>query len=372
MLKAHGDYILPENVPANEFLNLEGDKISTSRNWAVWLHEYLVDFVDQQDALRYVLTANAPETKDNDFAWKDFQARNNNELLAILGNFVNRVLVLTSKYYGGKVPKPNKLLEVDKAILDEIVNSKKQVEAQLDVFRFRDALKEAMNLARAGNKYLTDTEPWKMVKVDPERVKTIMYVCLQVTANLSVICEPFLPFTAKKIRDFLGIHDISWKDAGKISFLSEGHATFEPSLLFRKIEDAEIQAQVDKLHKTKEESSKTASVTPQKEEVTFDDFGKMDIRVGTILEAEKVANTTKLMKLKIDTGIDQRTVVSGIAEYYKPDEVIGKQVCILVNLKPRPLKGIESKGMILMAQQSDGKLVFVSPTIITNNGAEVR
>ncbi len=372
MLKAHGDYILPENVPANEFLNLEGDKISTSRNWAVWLHEYLVDFKDQQDVLRYVLTANAPETKDNDFSWKDFQARNNNELLAVFGNFVNRVLVLTSKYYGGVIPQPNDLQDIDKAILAEIGNAKKLIEENLEIFRFRDALKEAMNLARAGNKYLTDTEPWKLQKENPERVKTILNCCLQVTANLAILFEPFLPYSSKKIRSFLQLDSQKWSDAGNCEIMKAGNHIKEPQLLFRKIEDEEIAAQIEKLHKTKAEQAKTTNVAPQKQEIEFDDFGKMDIRVGTILEAEKVPNTTKLMKLKLDTGIDQRTVVSGIAEHYKAEEIIGKQVCILVNLKPRTLKGIESKGMILMAQDENGVLKFVSPESVTSNGADIR
>jgi len=372
MLKAHGDYILPENVPANEFLNLEGDKISTSRNWAVWLHEYLIDFKDQQDVLRYCLTANAPETKDNDFTWKDYQARNNNELLAIYGNFVNRVLVLITKYYGGIVPQLTELLEIDNALLSEITNAKKLVEDNIETFRFRDALKEAMNLARAGNKYLTETEPWKVIKENPERVKTILYCCIQVTANLSLICEPFLPASSLKIRKFLNLEASTWNEAGNKSIIKPGSKINEPELLFRRIEDSEILAQTEKLHNTKQEKAIESKVSSQKEEIEFDDFTQMDIRTGTILEAEKVPNTTKLMKLKIDTGIDQRTVVSGIAEYYSAEQIIGKQICILVNLKPRMLKGIESKGMILMAQDENGKLLFVSPENKSNNGAEIR
>ena len=372
MLRAHGDYILPENVPANEFLNLEGDKISTSRNWAVWLHEYLVDFKDQQDVLRYCLTANAPETKDNDFSWKDFQARNNSELLAIYGNFVNRVLVLTTKYYDGIVPEPGDLQDIDQTVLSEIENAKKLVEDNIENFRFRDALKEAMNLARAGNKYLTETEPWKTVKENPERVKTILYCCLQITANLSIICEPFLPFSSHKIKSIIGFEAKTWSEAGNKSIVKPGHKINEPELLFRRIEDSEIQAQIEKLHSTKKIETHKTSVSEQKSEIEFDDFGKMDVRTGTILEAEKVPNTAKLMKLTIDTGIDTRTVVSGIAEYYKAEEVIGKQVCLLANLKPRMLKGIESKGMILMAQNADGSLVFVSPEVKTNNGADIR
>jgi len=372
MLKAHGGYILPENVPANEFLNLEGNKISTSRNWAVWLHEYLEDFKDMQDTLRYVLTANAPETKDNDFSWKDFQARNNNELVAIYGNFVNRVLVLTSKYYEGIVPAPGILEDIDKALLDEIGNAKKLIEENLEVFRFRDALKEAMNLARAGNKYLTETEPWKQVKTNPARVETIIHVCLQVTANLAILFEPFLPFTSQKLRQFMNLPQVKWSAAGDKSIVKAGHKVSEPSLLFRKVEDDEVQKQVDKLHASQASTEIKTEVTTQKQEVEFDDFTKMDIRVATILHAELVPKTTKLMKLTLDTGIDQRTVVSGIAEHYKPGDVIGKQVCLLANLKPRPLKGIESKGMILMAQDSDGKLVFISPEAKTINGSEIR
>jgi len=372
MLKAHGDFILPENVPANEFLNLEGDKISTSRNWAVWLHEYLEDFKDQQDVLRYVLTANAPETKDNDFSWKDFQARNNNELLAIFGNFVNRVLILTDKYYQSKVPVPSKLNDIDTALLAEIANSKKLIEDNIETFRFRDALKEAMNLARSGNKYLTETEPWKVIKTEPERVKTILYTCMQVTANLAIMLDPFLPFSCEKLRGFLNMAKPTWQEAGNAEILKPGHETKLPELLFRRIEDAEIQVQIEKLHKTKEQTNTQSSCNPQKPTIEFDDFVKMDIRVGTILEAEKVANTTKLMKLKIDTGIDQRSVVSGIAEYYSPQQIIGKQVCILVNLKPRPLKGIESQGMILMAQNNDGRLIFIAPEEKSDDGGEIR
>ena len=372
MLKAHGGYILPENVPANEFLNLEGNKISTSRNWAVWLHEYLEDFKDQQDVLRYVLTANAPETKDNDFSWKDFQARNNNELVAILGNFVNRVLVLTNKYYDGIVPQSGNHESNDVALLNEITNSKKLIEENLEVFRFRDALKEAMNLARAGNKYLTETEPWKMIKENPARVETILNVCMQVTANLSILLEPFLPFTCAKLKKAMSLTGLKWADGGKKELIKAGQLVEQAPLLFRKIEDAEINAQVQKLHKSQDQTEESPSSTPQKTEIEFDDFTKMDIRVATILHAEKVANTTKLMKLTLDTGIDQRTVVSGIAEHYSPDQIIGKQICVLVNLKPRPLKGIESKGMVLMTENAEGKLIFVSPEISANNGAEIR
>ena len=373
MLKAEGSYILPENVPANEFLNLEGDKISTSRNWAVWLHEYLEDFPGKEDVLKYTLTANAPETKDNDFTWKDFQARNNNELVAVLGNFVNRALVLTQKYYEGEVPALGKLNEVDQAALAEIGKLKLEVEKSLDNYRFREALKLAMDLARLGNKYLADEEPWKVVKTDEERVKTVMNICLQITANLTIILEPFLPFSMEKLRGFINFEKLDWSELGRTDLLPAGHKTNKPELLFEKIEDSTIEAQVQKLLDTKKanEAAETKA-NPVKENCTFDDFMKMDIRTGTILEAEKVAKTKKLMKLKVDTGIDQRTVVSGIAEYYSPEEIIGKQVSILVNLEPRMLKGIESQGMILMAEDADGTLKFVSPETMIQNGSEVR
>ena len=373
MLKAEGTFNLPENVPANEFLNLEGDKISTSRNWAVWLHEYLEEFKDKQDILRYVLTATAPETKDNDFTWKDFQARNNNELVAVLGNFVNRAVVLTQKYYGGIVPASSAFNDYDKEVLNEIASIFKKVEDALDTFKFREALKEAMNLARLGNKYLADTEPWKLAKTDPERVKNIMNVSLQITANLAIIFTPFLPFTAEKIFRMINISNNSWSVGGKVDLLPAGHKINQPELLFEKIEDSKIQEQLDKLQKTKvqnAEESKTAN--PAKEDITFDDFTKMDIRIGTILEAEKVAKTKKLMKLLVDTGIDKRIVVSGIAEFYNPEDIVGKQVSIIVNLAPRKIKGIESQGMILMAENSDGKLSFVSPVENVKNGSEVR
>ena len=373
MLKAEGSYILPENVPANEFLNLEGDKISTSRNWAVWLHEYLVDFKDKQDVLRYTLTANAPETKDNDFTWKDFQARNNNELVAILGNFVNRAIVLTHKYYDGAVPAQGELTDYDKETLAEIPVLVKKVEDALDNFKFREAVKEAINLSRLGNKYLADMEPWKLMKTDPERVKTIMNIALQITANTAILIEPFLPFTAKKMQAMLNLDGLTWADCGKLDFLSEGHMVNKPELLFEKIEDETIQDQLDKLEQTKidnEVANKTAA--PAKENIEFDDFVKMDIRVGTILEAEKVAKTKKLLQLKVDTGIDQRTVVSGIAEFFKPEEIIGKQVSILVNLAPRKIRGIESQGMILMAEDATGKLEFVAPANAVKEGSEVK
>ncbi|MBN2744264.1 MAG: methionine--tRNA ligase [Marinilabiliaceae bacterium] len=373
MLKAEGSFILPENVPANEFLNLEGDKISTSRNWAVWLHEYLEDFKDKQDVLRYVLTAAAPETKDNDFTWKDFQARNNNELVAILGNFVNRAVVLTQKYYEGKIPTAGQLQDYDKETLAEITAIVARVEESLNLFRFREALREAMNLARLGNKYLADMEPWKLVKTDAERVKTIMNVSLQITANLGIVCEPFLPFTAAKIRNMVNLGSLTWSDAGRTDLLAPGHQTNEPELLFAKIEDAEIQLQLDRLAASKAANQAACSVAdPAKENISFDEFSKMDIRVGTILEAERVPKTKKLMKLLVDTGIDKRTVVSGIAEFFTPEEIIGRQVSILVNLAPRDLKGITSQGMILMAENADGKLCFVQPSQMVKPGSMIK
>lgn len=372
MLKAEGSYILPENVPSNEFLNLEGDKISTSRNWAVWLHEYLEEFPEKQDVLRYVLTANAPETKDNDFTWKDFQARNNNELVAIFGNFVNRALVLTHKYFGGLVPEAGELTDFDKETLAQIPVLKAEVEKNLETYHFREALKVAMNLARLGNKYLADTEPWKVIKTDETRVKTILNISLQISANLSTLMEPFLPFTAEKLRGFLNIDRIEWADMKDV-VIPVGHQINKPELLFEKIEDATIQAQVDKLEATKVANELENRVaTPVKENINFDDFMKMDIRIGTITEAEKVAKTKKLLKITVDTGVDTRTVVSGIAEHYKPEEIIGKQVSVLMNLEPRKLKGIESQGMILMAEDADGKLAFVSPKQAVAAGSEVR
>ncbi|MFV0378803.1 MAG: methionine--tRNA ligase subunit beta, partial [Mangrovibacterium sp.] len=373
MLKAEGSYILPENVPANEFLNLEGDKISTSRNWAVWLHEYLDEFSGKEDVLKYTLTANAPETKDNDFTWKDFQARNNNELVAVLGNFVNRALVLTQKYYDGVVPALAELNEVDKAALAEIGKLKTEVEKSLDSYRFREALKYAMDLARLGNKYLADEEPWKVVKTDAERVKTVMNVCLQITANLTIMLEPFLPFSMNKLRSFLNLGKLDWTKLGRTDLLPAGHQTNEPELLFEKIEDETIEAQIQKLKNTKKANEAAgATAKPAKENCSYDDFMKMDIRTGTILEAEAVPKTKKLLKLKIDTGIDKRIVVSGIAEYYKLDEIIGKQVSVLVNLEPRELRGIVSQGMILMAEDADGSLKFVTPESKVKNGSEIR
>ena len=372
MLKADGSYILPDNVPANEFLNLEGDKISTSRNWAVWLYEYLVEFPGKQDVLRYVLTANAPETKDNDFTWKDFQTRNNSELVAIYGNFINRTLVLTQKYFANRVPERGELTDYDKEVLAEIPQIVERVEKSLETFHFRDALKEAMNLARLGNKYLADTEPWKVIKTDEGRVKTILNICLQISANLSTLMEPFMPFSSQKLREFMNIDVIDWAKMGDGVILA-GHELGEAGLLFEKIEDATIQAQIDKLLATKK-ANEMASVkaAPAKENIQYEDFMKMDIRVGKILAAEKVAKTKKLMKLTVDTGIDERTIVSGIAEHYTPEEVIGRQVSVLVNLEPKPLKGIVSQGMILMAENAHGTLSFVSPDKEEKPGSEVR
>ncbi len=373
MLKAHGNYILPDNVPGNEFLNLENNKISTSRNWAVWLHEYLVEFEGKQDVLRYVLAANMPEAKDNDFTWKDFQARNNNELVAILGNFINRTAVLMQKYYNGIVPALGTLTNYDKQTIAELASSKEKIEKSLDAFRFREALKEAMNIARLGNKYLADTEPWKAIKSDTQRVETIMNICIQITASLSIIFEPFMPFTTKKIRKIINTKTFGWNNLGKMDLVTKGHEVGKPFLLFDKIEDAEIEAQINKLLNTKKENENAnAEVNSAKDEITFDDFTKMDIRTGTILEAEKIAKTKKLLKLLVDTGIDKRTVVSGIAESYSPNDVIGKKVSILINLAPRKIKGIESQGMILMAENHNGELAFVSPEKDFNNGSEVK
>ena len=374
MLKAEGSYILPDNVPSNEFLNLEGDKISTSRNWAVWLHEYLADFPGKQDVLRYVLTANAPETKDNDFTWKDFQARNNNELVAVYGNFVNRAMVLTQKYFDGRVPAQGELTDYDKETLKEFADVKAEVEKLLDVFKFRDAQKEAMNLARIGNKYLADTEPWKVVKTDPARVETILNIALQITANTAIAIEPFMPFSAEKILRMLAVGKFGWERLGAMDLIPAGHAIGEPALLFEKIEDDVIQRQLDKLAATKaanEAAEVAQNVEPQKDTIQFDDFQKMDIRVSTILAAEKVAKTKKLLKLTIDTGIDKREIVSGIAEHFTPEELVGQQVLVLVNLAPRELKGILSNGMILMAEDASGKLRLLQPGEATHNGAVV-
>jgi len=373
MLKAEGSYILPDNVPANEFLNLENDKISTSRNWAVWLHEYLVDFPDKEDVLRYVLTANAPEAKDNNFTWADFQNRNNKELVADLGNFVNRALVLTEKYFEGKIPEITNLTDYDKQVLADISKIKADVEKSIEAYRFKEALQNAMNLARLGNKYLADTEPWTVYKTDVERVKTILNISIEIIINISILFEPFLPFSTKKIRQFLNIDTFNWEKIGTGNLAVVGHKINKPTLLFSKIEDDEIKKQLERLENIKvQNQASTIKVSPQKTNISYDDFQKLDIRVGTILEAEKVAKTTKLLKLKVDTGIDVRTIVSGIAENYKAEEVIGKQVSILVNLEPRKIKGIDSQGMILMAENSEGKLCFVSPIVNFNNGSEIR
>ena len=368
MLKAEGSYILPENVPANEFLNLEGNKLSTSKNWAVWLHEYLVDFPEMQDSLRYTLTANAPETKDNDFTWKDFQARNNNELVAILGNFINRVVVLTNKYYDGKVPAAGNLTEVDTETLEQLSKYPNIISSSIERYRFREAGQELMNLARLGNKYLADAEPWKVIKVDEERVKTIMNVALQIAAGLAVLSEPFLPFTSNKLKNILNIDSsagdgLNWNDVStKEALLQPEHQINQAELLFRKIEDTEIQAQLDKLEATKKANeNENKKLMPQKDTITFDDFSKLDMRVGTIIEAEKMAKAKKLLVLKVDTGLDVRTIVSGIAESFKPEEIVGKKVTVLVNLAPRALRGVDSEGMILMTENADGKLVFVNP-----------
>ncbi len=371
MLKAHGDYILPENVPANEFLNLEGNKLSTSKNWAVWLHEYLEDFPNQQDVLRYTLTANAPESKDNDFTWKDFQAKNNNELVAIFGNFINRVVVLTNKYYEGKVPVAGDLSEVDEDTLATLKEFPNVIAKSIERYRFREASQELMNLARLGNKYLADEEPWKMIKVDTERTKTIMNVALQIAAGLAILSEPFLPFTSTKLKSILNIDaTLTWNDVSEKDILiSDNHQINKAELLFSKIEDAEIEKQLAKLEATKKANeAENRVLEPQKETIEFDDFTKIDIRVGTITAAEKVAKTKKLLKLTVDVGLDTRTIVSGIAESFKPEDIIGQQVSVVCNLAPRKLKGIESQGMILMIDTPDGKLAFAQPSEKVTNG----
>lgn len=374
MLKAHGGYILPDNVPSNEFLNLEGDKISTSRNWAVWLNEYLVDMPGKQDVLRYVLTANAPETKDNDFTWKDYQARNNNELVAVYGNFVNRALQLTQKYYNGIVPECGELTDYDRATLDEFKDVKQKVEALLDNFKFRDAQKEAMNLARIGNKYIADEEPWKVVKTDPERVKTIIYISLQLTANLAIAFEPFLPFSSKKLREMINLDNFSWDELGSTEILPAGKQLAKPSLLFEKIEDDVIQAQVDKLLATKKANEAAeAKAAPIKENISFDDFQKLDIRVGTVLECERVPKMKKLLKFLIDDGLEKRTIVSGIAQWYEPEQLKGKQVCFIANLAPREFKnGLVSEGMILSAENWDGSIAVTTVEHEVKAGSEVK
>ena len=369
MLKAEGSYIMPDNVPANEFLNLEGNKLSTSKNWAVWLHEYLEDFPGQQDVLRYALTANAPETKDNDFTWADFQARNNNELVAVFGNFINRVVVLTNKYYGGDVPQPSTYSEIDEQTLTELKTYPDVIASSLERYRFREAQKLLMDVARLGNKYLADEEPWKTAKTDAERTKTVMYVALQIAAALATLSEPFLPFTSNKLKDILNLTSQdsaernSWNDiSSKNALLPAGHQINKAELLFSKIEDEHIQKQLDKLEASKKANeAENAVVDPEKETVQFEDFTSMDLRVGTILEAEKMPKTKKLLVLKVDTGIDVRTIVSGIAESFKPEDIIGKQVTVLVNLAPRKLRGVESQGMILMTEDANGNLVFVNP-----------
>tara|TARA_B100000795_G_scaffold226643_1_gene182727 strand:- start:5669 stop:7744 length:2076 start_codon:yes stop_codon:yes gene_type:complete len=380
MLKADGSYILPNNVPANEFLNLEGNKISTSKNWAVWLHEYLEDFPGQQDVMRYVLTANAPETKDNDFTWADFQARNNNELVAIFGNFINRVTVLTHKYYEGVVPTPSDLLQIDEKTLDTLRAYPAVIESSIERYRFREAQQELMNVARLGNKYLAEQEPWKTIKTDEQRTKTVMYVALQIASALAILSEPFLPHTSKKLRDMLHLstrkveNALQWGDvAAKEDLIAAGHTIHKNELLFSKIEDTQIQAQMDKLAASKLENEiANKEMTPQKDTCTFDDFTKLDLRVGTIVEAEKMPKTKKLLVLKVDTGLDVRTIVSGIAESFTPEDIIGKRVTVLVNLAPRALRGVESEGMILMTETPDGKLVFVNPdTAGVSNGATI-
>lgn len=381
MLKAEGSYILPTNVPANEFLNLEGNKLSTSKNWAVWLHEYLQDFPNQQDVLRYALTANAPETKDNDFTWKDFQARNNNELVAIFGNFINRVAVLTQKYYEGVIPAAGEFNDIDTETLRQITELTEKIEQSLERYRFREAQQELMNMARLGNKYLADEEPWKLIKTDPERVKTVMYVALQIATALAVASEPFLPFTSEKLKRMLQLGTITWESlkTNATELLKAGHRIGTAELLFEKIEDVAIEKQLQRLENTKlankQEAQATTEVTvaPQKELISYDDFAKMDIRIGTILEAEKMPKADKLLILKVDTGIDQRTIVSGIAQSFAPEEIIGKKVTVLVNLAPRKLRGVESQGMILMVENSEGKYTFINPDAEgIANGTEVK
>lgn len=372
MLKAEGSYILPENVPANEFLNLEGDKISTSRNWAVWLHEYLEDFPGQQDVLRYVLTANAPETKDNDFTWKDFQARNNNELVAIFGNFVNRAMVLTHKYFDGKVPACHELTDYDKDTLAEFKDVKAEVEKHLDTYRFRDALKEAMNLARIGNKYLADTEPWKTAKTDMTRTETILNISLQIAANLAIAFEPFLPFSTAKLKQMLNVTDLAWTQLGQVDILSVGHQLNQADLLFAKIEDETIEKQVQKLLDTKKANEASEyKAAPIKPSIQFPEFEKIDIRVGTILECIKVPKADKLLQFLIDDGISKRTIISGIAQWYKPEELVGRQVCFIANLEPRKLRGIESCGMLLSAENADGSLSLIQPSALITPGSKV-
>ena len=381
MMKAHGDYIMPDNVPANEFLNLEGDKLSTSRNWAIWLNEYLVDFPGKQDVLRYVLTANAPETKDNDFTWKDFQARNNNELVAIYGNFVNRALVLTNKYFGGKVPAKGELTADDQAVIDEFNETKKTLESLLDAFRFRDAQKEAMNLARIGNKYLADTEPWKLIKTDEARVATILNLSLQITANLAVAFGPFLPHSTEKLLGMLNLDKsvLEWKNLGRLDLLADGADLNKPELLFEKIEDEPINKQLQRLEDIKKANAEADAkkeaenfkAQPQKATIQYDDFEKLDLRVGTILECNKVPKADKLLQFKIDDGMGGRTIVSGIAQWYKPEELVGTQVIFVANLAPRKLKGIESQGMLLTSQDADGRINLLRPEVKVKSGVKI-
>ena len=373
MMKAHGKYVMPENVPSNEFLNLEDDKISTSRNWAVWLNEYLVDFPGKQDVLRYVLTANAPETKDNNFTWKDFQARNNNELVAVYGNFVNRALVLTKKYFDGKVPACGELTDYDKAIVDEFVNVKERVENLLDQYKFREAQKEAMELARIGNRYLAETEPWKLAKTDMGRVATILNLSLQLVANLAIVFEPFLPFSSKKLREMLNIDNFEWTSLGSTTLLAEGHELGEVGLLFEKIEDETIQAQLDRLERIKKENeAANYKATPIRPECTFDDFMKLDMRVGTVLECTKVPKADKLLQFKIDDGLATRTILSGVAKHFNPEELVGKQVCFIANLPPRTMRGIVSEGMILSAEDNEGKLSLLTVAPTAKPGSEIK
>ena len=373
VLKAEGTYNLPENVPANEFLNLEGDKISTSRNWAVWLHEYLEEFPNKQDVLRYALTANAPETKDNDFTWKDFQARNNNELVAILGNFVNRAFVLTQKYADNKVPACGELTDYDKQTIRDFKNVKTDLERLLDTYHFRGAQKEAMNLARIGNKYLADTEPWKVANTDMERVQTILYIALQITANLSIACRPFLPFSMKKLNQMLNIADLEWYRLGETDLLEAGHTLGTAELLFEKIEDEAVIKQVQKLLDTKKENAIASyKAKPIRDTIIYDDFAKLDVRTGIVLECTKVPKADKLLQLKIDDGLGGRTIISGIAQHYTPEELVGKQICFIANLASRQLKGITSEGMILSAEDADGKLAVIIPEAIVKPGSEVK
>ncbi len=373
MMKAHGKYVMPDNVPSNEFLNLEDDKISTSRNWAVWLNEYLVDFPGKQDVLRYVLTANAPETKDNNFTWKDFQARNNNELVAVYGNFVNRALVLTKKYFEGKVPVCGELTDYDKATIAEFVDVKGKVENLLDQYKFREAQKEAMELARIGNRYLAETEPWKLAKTDMGRVATILNISLQLVANLSIVFEPFLPFSSKRLREMLNLASFEWTSLGSTSLLAEGHELGEVGLLFEKIEDDAIQAQLDRLERIKKENdAANYKANPIRPECTFDDFMKLDLRVGTVLECTKVPKADKLLQFKIDDGLETCTILSGIAKHFNPDELVGKQVCFIANLPPRTLRGIVSEGMILSAEDNEGKLSLLTVNPAAKPGSEIK